>query len=295
MFLLLAALWTYAQDETATALEYTSRIEKFDLWPDGAPNSNGITAPETDLGKHVANVTRPVLTVYVPQKPNGLAVVACPGGSYIHVWYGTEGHNMANWYNSHGVTYAVLKYRLPNGHPDVPQSDACRAIELIRAHGKEWGVSRVGIQGCSAGGHLASTVATHCTGKGVRPDFQILLYPVISFNPAFGHKDSRDNLLGKNAPEQAVILYSNELQVTALTPPAFIAASSDDTIVPVRNSVEYYNALLAKNVPAALLLFPTGGHGWAGHTGFAYRQAWLQALATWLRQQAAGTACGPQP
>ena len=235
--LLLGLLPAKAQDETAMTLEYTSRVKQLDLWQNEAPNSNGITAPETDLGLHVANVTKPVLTVYVPKHPNGLAVIACPGGSYIHVWQGTEGHNMANWYNSHGITYAVLKYRLPY------------------------------------------------TSQAARPDFQILFYPVISFDSTFTHKDSRDHLIGKNASEQQVRLYSNELQVTADTPPAFIAASTDDATVSVRNSVEYYNALLSKDVSAALLLFPTGGHGWVGYIDFAYRQAWQQALATWLQQQ----------
>ena len=131
--LLLGLLPAKAQDETAMTLEYTSRVKQLDLWQNEAPNSNGITAPETDLGLHVANVTKPVLTVYVPKHPNGLAVIACPGGSYIHVWQGTEGHNMANWYNSHGVTYAVLKYRLPNGHCDVPVSDVFRAMKIMKA------------------------------------------------------------------------------------------------------------------------------------------------------------------
>ena len=132
---------------------------------------------------------------------------------------------------------------------------------------------------------MAATAATHYTSQAERPDFQILFYPVISFDSTFTHKDSRDHLIGKNASEQQVRLYSNELQVTADTPPAFIAASTDDATVTVRNSVEYYNALLSKDVSAALLLFPTGGHGWVGNIDFAYRQAWQQALATWLQQQ----------
>lgn len=179
----------------------------------------------------------------------------------------------------------MLKYRLPNGHCDVPVSDVFCAMKIMKAHSEEFAVKRLGIQGCSAGGHLAATAATHYTCQAERPDFQILFYPVISFDPTFTHKDSRDQLIGKNASEQQVRLYSNELQVTADTPPAFIAASTDDATVSVRNSVEYYNALLSKDVSAALLLFPTGGHGWVGNIDFAYRQAWQQALATWLQQQ----------
>lgn len=258
---------------------------EFHLWPNGAPDTNEVTEPEVVNPQFVVNITDPVLTVYVPEHCNGLAVIACPGGSYCQVWQGTEGHNMAEWYNSLGVVYAVLKYRLPNGgHKDVPMTDVHEAMKIMKQHKEEYGFTMLGIQGCSAGGHLASTAATHYPSPELRPDFQILFYPVISFYADFTHFPTRESLIGKNAPQYLVDLYSNERQVTADTPPAFIASSSDDGLVPVRNSTEYYNALVKHNVPVAMHLYPTGGHGWFGNTSFIYRPAWQKDLSIWLNQ-----------
>ena len=271
--LLLAVVSCFAQ----------SKKEVFHIWADTpAPTSNGITKAEENHGLYVENVTDPVLTVYVPEKPNGLAVIACPGGSYLQVWQGSEGHNLAEWYNEQGITYAVLKYRLPNGHKEVPLDDVHKAMRIMKEHQKEYGFTQIGIQGCSAGGHLASTAATHYANKDERFDFQILFYPVISFDPAFTHMLSRESLIGKNASDADVLLYSNEKQVTKDTPQAFIMASSDDGLVPVRNSVEYYNALVANNVPVAMHLYPVGGHGWCGNEEFYYRQQWMSDLKQWL-------------
>jgi len=261
------------------------KVHTYYLWQEKpAPTSNGITASEVDKGPYVENVTNPMLTVYLPEKPNGLAVLACPGGSYLQVWQGTEGHNLAEWYNDQGIVYAVLKYRLPNGHKEVPLDDVHRATEIMKSHQAEYGFTKLGIQGCSAGGHLASTAATHYTSAANRPDFQILFYPVISFDPAYTHMLSREDLIGKDAPQFDVDLYSNERQVTADTPPAFIMASSDDGLVPVRNSVEYYNALVAHNVPVSMHLYPTGGHGWCGNEQFPYRKMWMEELKCWLEK-----------
>lgn len=257
----------------------------FHLWPNGAPNTNEVTEAEVANDRFVVNITDPVLTVYVPEHPNGLAVLACPGGSYCQVWQGTEGHNMAEWYNEQGVVYAVLKYRLPNGgHYEVPLSDVHQAMKIMKQHQTEYGFNKLGIQGCSAGGHLAATAATHYTTPDQRPDFQILFYPVISFDADYTHTPTRESLIGRNAPQYLVDLYSNERQVTNDTPPAFIATSTDDSLVPVRNSIEYYNALLKHKVPVAMNLYPTGGHGWFGNTNFTYRPAWQQALSIWLNQ-----------
>ena len=262
-----------------------SKKYEFHLWPNGAPDTNEVTEPEVVNPQFVVNITDPVLTVYVPEHCNGLAVIACPGGSYCQVWQGTEGHNMAQWYNSLGVVYAVLKYRLPNGgHKDVPMTDVHKAMKIMKQHKEEYGFTMLGIQGCSAGGHLASTAATHYPSPELRPDFQILFYPVISFDADFTHFPTRESLIGKNAPQYLVDLYSNERQVTADTPPAFIASSSDDGLVPVRNSTEYYNALVKHNVPVAMHLYPTGGHGWFGNTSFIYRPAWQKDLSIWLNQ-----------
>lgn len=279
LFLLVCMLLTFVASAQVTKVE-------FHLWPNGAPNSNELKGPEVANPMFVTNVTDPVLTVYLPEKPCGLAVLACPGGSYLQVWQGTEGHNRAAWYTQQGIVYAVLKYRLPNGHCEVPLSDVHQAMHILREHQEEYGFTKLGIQGCSAGGHLASTAATHFTNAENRPDFQILFYPVVSFNPEFTHMLSREDLIGKDAPEEMVRLYSNELQVNAQTPPAFIAASSDDGLVPPRNSVEYYNALLANGVSATMLLFPVGGHGWFGNDQFPYYEVWRDALSVWLKELA---------
>lgn len=271
---------------TLISFAQANKVE-FHLWPNGAPNSNGENGPEQANPMFVTNVVDPVMTVYLPEHPKGLAVLACPGGSYLQVWQGTEGHNRAQWYTDQGIVYAVLKYRLPNAHCDVPLSDVHQAMHILREHQQEYGFRKLGIQGCSAGGHLASTAATHFTCAANRPDFQILFYPVISFNPEFTHMLSRESLIGKDASAEQVQLYSNELQVNAQTPPAFITASTDDGLVPVQNSVAYYNALLANGVSATMLLYPVGGHGWFGNDKFPYSQNWLDALHVWLEGIAA--------
>jgi len=259
---------------------------EYHLWPNGAPTDNGERGPEEDHKMFVVHVTDPMLTVYLPEHPNGLALIDCPGGSYVQVWQGTEGHNMAEWYNEQGLIYAVLKYRLPNGgHYEVPLNDVHEAMRIMKENQTEWGFTKLGIQGCSAGGHLAATAATHYTGQENRPDFQILFYPVASFDPEFTHFDTRNSLIGKEPTDEMVELYCNEKQVTADTPPAFITASTDDGLVPVRNSTAYYDALVAHHVSATMLLFPVGGHGWFGNPNFPYRSTWLEGLKVWLGQQ----------
>ena len=223
------------------------------------------------------------LTVYPAARPNGQAIVACPGGAYCFLAMNHEGHDMAAWMNAQGITYAVLKYRLPNGQHDVPLSDVHQAMRLMREHATEWKFQKVGIMGSSAGGHLASTAATHYT-TDTRPDFQILFYPVVSMDTSITHKDSRANLLGQNPSEELDNLYSNEKQVTADTPPAFIMHCSDDTCVPVQNSVNYYLALTQNHVPASLHIYPTGEHGWGFGDHFSYKRQWTGELEKWLRE-----------
>lgn len=258
---------------------------EFKLWPDGAPNTNGITESEqVSETNRISNVTEPTLAVYPAANPNGLAVVACPGGGYVRLAMDHEGHDMAQWFNAQGITYAVLKYRMPNGHHDVPLSDAQQAIKLVKEHADEWHINKVGIMGSSAGGHLASTAATHFTTE-TRPDFQILFYPVVSMDLSNCHKGSRENLLGKEPTEEMVKLYSNEQQVTADTPPAFIMHSTNDKTVPVSNSVNYCMELVKHNVPAALHIYPVGGHGWGFRDSFVYKRQWTGELEKWLREE----------
>lgn len=257
---------------------------EFNVWPDGAPNTNGLQ-PNEDEKKNdfPSKIVTPTLTVHVANKPNGKAILCCPGGGYSLVAINLEGNDMAAWLNSQGYTLAVLKYRMPNGNDEVPLSDALQAMRIMRQHSEEWKISKIGIMGASAGGHLASTAATHYT-EDSRPDFQVLFYPVISMQADITHRGSRENLIGKNPSEELVNKYSNELHVNAQTPPAFILHSSDDGGVSVENSIRYYQALVKNRVPVALHCYPVGGHGWGYRDSFPYKHEWKGELEKWLRE-----------
>lgn len=266
-----------------TTLAMAQQKVEIQLWPDGAPNSNGLQPNEDEKKRdYPGKVTTPTLTVYVAKNPTGKAIVCCPGGGYQILAMGYEGTDMADWFNAQGITYAVLKYRMPNGHDEVPLSDAQQAIRIMRQHAQEWKFDKVGIMGFSAGGHLASTAATHYT-EDTRPDFQVLFYPVISMQDDITHRGSRENLIGKEPSQELVDKYSNELQVNAQTPPAFILHSSDDRGVPVENTIRYYQALVKNRVPVALHCYPVGGHGWGYRDSFPYKHEWKGELDKWLR------------
>ena len=222
------------------------------------------------------------LTIYPASKPNGQAIIACPGGGYAGIATTHEGHDMATWFNTQGITYAVLHYRMPYGKHEIPLSDAHQAIRYMRKHASQWSINQIGIMGSSAGGHLASTAATHFT-EDTRPDFQILFYPVVTMSD-YTHQGSKDNLLGKNPTDELVRLYSNEMQVNAQTPPAFIMHSSDDTVVPVANSINYYMNMVRQGVMATMHLYPIGGHGWGYNENFPYKSQWKNELEKWLRE-----------
>ena len=222
------------------------------------------------------------LTIYPASKPNGQVIIACPGGGYAGIATTHEGHDMATWFNTQGITYAVLHYRMPYGKHEIPLSDAHQAIRYMRKHASQWSINQIGIMGSSAGGHLASTAATHFT-EDTRPDFQILFYPVVTMSD-YTHQGSKDNLLGKNPTDELVHLYSNEMQVNAQTPPAFIMHSSDDTVVPVANSINYYMNMVKQGVMATMHLYPIGGHGWGYNENFPYKSQWKDELEKWLRE-----------
>lgn len=271
----------------ATSMNAQKPVE-MSLWPNGAPNSNGLTGTEEDLnGGRVANVVNPSITVFKSAKPNSIAIVMCPGGGYARLAMNHEGFDMAPWFNAQDITYVVLKYRMPNGNHEVPLSDAEQAIRLVRRHAGELNVdpNKVGIMGASAGGHLASTLATHYSSKETRPDFQILFYPVITMNPSYTHGGSRENLLGRTPSAELEKKFSNELQVTPETPKAFIMLSSDDAAVVPPNGVNYYLALVQNKVPAALHTYPIGGHGWGFRDNFIYKRQWTEELEKWLREE----------
>lgn len=259
------------------------------LWPKGAP-----------LAKGDAEGDKPSLMIYLPpkEKATGAAVVICPGGGYAHLAMDHEGHAVAQWLNSIGVAGFILTYRHHGtgyGHP-APLLDAQRAIRLVRTRVDEWGVKpdRIGILGFSAGGHLASTAGTHFDkGKAdaddpidrasCRPDFMVLVYPVISFTEPFTHKGSRKNLLGENPDPKLVESLSNERQVTPETPPTFLIHTSGDTGVPAENSVAFYLALRKAKVPAELHIFAKGQHGFGLGKKDLAASTWPSVCAEWMR------------
>lgn len=226
----------------------------------------------------------PTITVYHPEKPNGTAIISCPGGGYSMVSMKLEGHDMAEWFNGMGITYIVLEYRLPKGNYLKPLSDIERAVTLTRTNAEKWNlkVNKIGVMGASAGGHLAATQSTQYKSPIARPDFQILLYPVITMKKQWTHKGSREQFLGKSPSTELVEMFSCEARVTKETPPAFIVLSSDDKAVPPQNSIFYYLALNRKNVSVSMFAYPTGGHGWAYKDSFKYKKEWTAELEKWL-------------
>lgn len=256
------------------------------VWPDvNAPNGDGSSSPATTT-----------LTIYQPEHPTGAAMIICPGGAYCTLVIGPEGTGIAQWLNLHGITGLVLEYRLPKGNSAVPLLDAQRAIRLARANAKAWNFDpqRLGIIGFSAGGHLASTAITHFdSGNPIapdpveqnssRPDFAILVYPVISMG-ALTHRVSHDCLLGPNPTPQALESFSNETQVTPLTPPTFLAHAKDDIPVSPENSRIFAAALKDKGVAYQYLELPDGGHGLNNQTGPSW-DAWQAQSLQWLTAQ----------
>jgi acetyl esterase/lipase len=224
---------------------------------------------------------------------NGIAVVICPGGGYGGLVVGPEGHGIADWLNHSGITGIVLEYRLPKGRHAVPLLDANRAIRLVRSKAESLGINpkQIGIMGFSAGGHLASTAATHfdagsqasndlVSQQSSRPDFAVLVYPVVTMTDST-HGGSKANLLGSNPTDGLVDLYSNEKQVTDKTPPIFLAHAIDDRPVPIENSQMLYQALTQKGIPAKLLELPSGGHGLNGYKGPMWDQ-WQEESLAWM-------------
>lgn len=263
------------------------------LWEEGKmPYDNEVTGPENiDDKGGVTNVSVPELTIYKPvnfgirkEANAGVAVVACPGGAY-RFESPNASHDLADWFNSRGITYAVLKYRLPNGgHYEATMADVEQAMRVMRQYAAENDIATVGIMGASAGGHLASSQATHYTDSVSRPDFQILFYPVITMDESYTHKGSRQNLLGKAPSDELVELYSNDRQVNAQTPPAIILGCYDDKVVPIKNSIDYFSALRANDVPAALFIYSEGDHGWGHIHHIAFREQWHDELDAWLKR-----------
>ena len=254
-----------------------------DLWQDGLPNSNGIdkSAPYDDSKQNF----KPSIRVFLPSGTNEptAAVVCCPGGGYSHLAMDHEGYQWADFFNKNGMALIVLKYRMPKGFREVPFSDAQEALRTVRENAGKWNINpdKVGIMGSSAGGHLATTIATHSDSLSA-PNFQILFYPVVSMDKNITHMGSRNNLLGKDADENLERQYSNEQQVSKTTPPAIILLSDDDRAVPPRNGVAYYLALKDAGVKASLHVYPSGGHGWGIRDNFKYHTQMISDLQAWI-------------
>ena len=246
------------------------------LWADALAPVIRQVAPE------VVSLPSGAKLLLFPAQQADRAVVVCPGGGYTKLATEHEGTQAAAWLNSNDVAAFVLLYRMPNGNPDVPNTDAREALEYVRAHADNFGgYSEVGIMGSSAGGHLASTVATHTA----LVDFQILLYPVVTMTPGLTHRGSHDRLLGENASDDLVALYSNEKQVSGKSPRAFIALSLDDRTVPaLTNGVAYAEALTRAGVRCTLLCYPVGGHGWGFRDGFSFADEWKAQLLKFLKE-----------
>lgn len=265
--------------------------------PNSKPAPNKENAVTKDNVTRISKVSVPTLTVYKPVNANGMSVIICPGGGYGILAFDKEGTRVAEEMNKWGITAFVLKYRLPDDTTNIdrslaPLQDAQQAVRLVRSKATEWGLKKdkIGIMGFSAGGHLASTAATHfasnadATNKdtsSVRPDFAVLIYPVISFDSTITHKGSRNNLVGATASAEQIKLYSNELQVTAKTPPSFLVHAGDDGAVPVENSIRYYQACIKYKVSAEMHLYTKGGHGF-GMNNKTTTDNWMERLKNWV-------------
>lgn len=282
------------------------------LWPAGKmPNYKPSTEKEkwdsTDIVR-ISKVQDPDIAIYLPSKKTatGQAVVICPGGSYTILAYNWEGSDPARWLAAKGIAAIVLKYRLPdkasNINPSLsPLLDAKRAIRMVRFYAAKWNIKkdRIGIMGFSAGGHLASSAGTHfdygdpSSSDSIerissRPDFMVLVYPVITMFKPVMHTGSRNRLIGEGAYPDVAKLYSSELQVTDQTPPTFLVHAMDDKTVPVENSIMMFQALREHNVPSEMHIFPKGGHGFGLGLGMGSDEKWMELCFEWLKSMLPG-------
>lgn len=276
------------------------QTEVIDLWPNGIQNQyEGLSGEKIEENQgtiiHVGEVTKPTLTIYPAQNSQGKkskAVVICPGGGYAYLAIEKEGHVIARFLAKNGIAAVVLKYRLPNDsmQPNkklAPVQDARQAIRMIRANAEKWNIdpNNIGIMGFSAGGHLAATASTRrpyfdVEGENLRPDFSLLIYPVISMKENLTHRGSRENLLGKTPSEELVNEFSNEMQVSTQTPPTFLVHALDDGAVPVENTLNYLARLRENKIPCEVHLYKSGGHGFGLNPGLT--DSWGTLMLNWI-------------
>ena len=261
----------------------------------GPLESNGLSGEVTDRGGHrFGNIgDQAWIEVFLPERGNGQMVVVCPGGGYAYCSYEGEGALVADWCLQRGIAVCVVLYRMPNGHSRVPLTDVQNAFRYCRAHASEWGVRQIGVMGFSAGGHLAASASTLFTDALTRPDFSVLVYPVITLEEFTTHAGTRQNLLGMRATREEVEAWSLDTRVSAQTPPAILLLSADDRAVPPENSLRYYRAMQRCGVPGELHIFTSGGHGWGfgtvetvGRDALGDQRAvFSQTLERWLDAQ----------
>lgn len=289
------------------AINASAQTQILKLWPDGIPGSirsETYFEESTVTGDIVSlyeKVTDPSLTVFLPpaEKATGTAVLICPGGGYGVLAFDHEGFAIARWLNSNGIAGIILKYRLPSDmimkdKSVGPLQDAQEAMRIIRRNAAQWKISprKIGVIGFSAGGHLASTLSTHFAEKvyevkdttSARPDFSLLIYPVITFDSSFTHGGSRQNLIGDKPTDYTIRYFSNELMITRNTPPAFLVHSADDKVVPVKNSIVYFEGLVRNNVRAEMHIFEKGGHGYGLAINMETESAWPDLCLKWLKE-----------
>ncbi len=287
-------------------LNSNAQQKTMNLWPGGIP---GLVFTDSYIEKSTTSeglitrfekTTNPMIYIFLPpkEKATGTAVLICPGGGYAALAFGHEGNAIASWLNDNGIAGIILKYRLPSDlimkdKSIGPLQDAQEAMRIIRRNAVAWNIDpkEVGVIGFSAGGHLASTLSTHYADKvydaadtvSARPDFSLLIYPVITMDASFTHAGSRKNLIGENPSDEAIKSFSNELQVNEKTPPAFMVHSADDQTVPVKNSIVYYEQLVKYNIPSELHIFQKGGHGYGLDGSKDTQSAWPGLCISWLK------------
>jgi acetyl esterase/lipase len=289
------------------AINASSQTQILKVWPDGIPGSirsETYFEESTMTGDIVSlyeKVTDPSLTVFLPpaEKATGTAVLICPGGGYGVLAFDHEGFAVARWLNSNGIAGIILKYRLPSDlimkdKSVGPLQDAQEAMRIIRRNAAQWKIHshKIGVIGFSAGGHLASTLSTHFAEKvyevkdttSARPDFSLLIYPVITFDSSFTHEGTRQNLVGDKPSDYTIRYFSNELRITRNTPPAFLVHSADDKVVPVKNSIVYFEGLVRNNIHAEMHIFEKGGHGYGLAIDRGTESAWPDLCLRWLKE-----------
>ena len=258
------------------------------LYPNGTPDSNGYTADDEYVKNEtkIYQIAEPRLDIYQPDStPKGI-ILSIPGGGYTFVSSGNEGIKVADFFVPRGYIVAVLKYRIPNAHENIPLNDACQAMRILRDSAAAWRTpdAAIGVMGFSAGGHLAASLLTRYTDSLTRPDYGILVYPVISMDSTLTHRGSCRQLLGENPTETQRYYWSCDKQVTSDTPPCLIVGCQDDPTVQIANSIRFYEALTAHNVPSSLLIVPYGKHGWGFSRQFPDRERIDQAILSFVAE-----------